>query len=152
MSQIKPIIISRFFWSTIKSSSLTTREEPYDYRISKTYVVREVWEYLLIICFGTEKLWIILWPSSFYDPMKMENDIREDMEEMFGHERKPYLQRIFGHIYIYHHKTLLHVWFSVVKVRGSADCCANCCQSGPGCGLRGSQGSNTVQGTHCTPG
>ena len=60
--------------------------------------------------------------------MKMENDIREDMEEMFDYERKPYLQRIFGHLYIYHHKTHLHVWFSVVRVRGSADCC----QPGPG--------------------
>ena len=41
--------------------------------------------------------------------MKMENDIREDMEEMFDYERKPYSQWIFGHLYIYHHKTLLHV-------------------------------------------
>ena len=55
--------------------------------------------------------------------MKMENDIREDMEEMFDYERKPYLQRIFEHLYIYHHKTHLYVWFSVVRVRGSADCC-----------------------------
>ena len=66
------------------------REEPYNYRILKTYVVREVWEYLLIICFGTEKLWILLWLSSFYDPMKMENNIREGMEEMFDYERKSY--------------------------------------------------------------
>ena len=80
--------------------------------------------------------------------MKMENDIREDMEEMFDYERKPYLQRIFEHLYIYHHKTLLHVWFSVVRVRGSADCC----QSGPGCGLRGSRGSNTVHIALRTPG
>ena len=70
--------------------------------------------------------------------MKMENDIREDMEEMFDYERKPYLQRIFGHLYIYHHKTHLHVWFSVVRVRGSADCC----QPGPGpaAGSEGSEG------------
>ena len=47
---------------------------------------------------------------------------------MFDYERKPYLQRIFEHLYIYHHKTHLHVWFSVVRVRGSADCC----QPGPG--------------------
>ena len=38
---------------------------------------------------------------------------------MFDYERKPYLQRIFGHLYIYHHKTLLHVWFSVVRLQGS---------------------------------
>ena len=80
--------------------------------------------------------------------MKMENDIREDVEEMFGHERKPYLQRIFGHIYIYHHKTLLHVWFSVVRVQGSADCC----QSGPGCGLRGWRCCNTAHIALRTPG
>ena len=84
--------------------------------------------------------------------MKMENDIREDMEEMFDYERKPYLQRIFGHLCIYHHKTHLHVWFSVVRVQGSADCC----QSGPGCGLRGSRGSNTAHAhialsTNCSP-
>ena len=52
---------------------------------------------------------------------------------MFDYERNPYLQRIFGHLYIYYHKTLLHVWFSVVRLQGSADCC----QSGPGCGLEG---------------
>ena len=71
---------------------------------------------------------------------------------MFDYERKPYLQRIFGHLYIYYHKTLLHVWFSVVRVRDSADCC----QSGPGSGLRGSRGSNTAHAhialsTNCSP-
>ena len=74
--------------------------------------------------------------------MKMENDIREDMFEMFDYERQPYLQRIFGHHYIYHHKTLLHVWFSVVRVWGSADCC----QPGPGtaAGGEGSKGGGVV--------
>ena len=80
--------------------------------------------------------------------MKMENDIREDMEEMFDYERKPYLQRIFEHLYIYHHKTHLHVWFSVVRVRGSADCC----QPGPGCGLRGWRCCNTAHIALRTPG
>ena len=42
---------------------------------------------------------------------------------MFDYEKKPYLQMIFGHLYIYHHKTHLHVWFSVIRVRDSADCC-----------------------------
>ena len=51
--------------------------------------------------------------------MKMENNIREDMVEMFDYERKSYLQRILGHLYIYHHKTHLHVWFSVVRVRAA---------------------------------
>ena len=55
---------------------------------------------------------------------------------MFDYERKPYLQRIFGHLYICHHKTLLHVWFSIIRVRVSADCS----QSGPGCGLWGWRG------------
>ena len=58
---------------------------------------------------------------------------------MFDYERKPYLQRIFGHLYIYHHKTHLHVWFSVVRVRGSADCC----QPGPG-PAAGSEGGGVV--------
>ena len=58
---------------------------------------------------------------------------------MFDYERKPYLQRIFGHLYIYHHKTLLHVWFSVVRVWGSADCC----QPGPG-PAAGSEGGGVV--------
>ena len=74
--------------------------------------------------------------------MKMENDIREDMFEMFDYERQPYLQRIFGHLYIYHHKTLLHVWFSVVRELGSADCC----QPGPGpaAGSEGGEGGGVV--------
>ena len=38
---------------------------------------------------------------------------------MFDYERKSYLQRILGHLYIYHHKTHLHVWFSVVRVRAA---------------------------------
>ena len=61
---------------------------------------------------------------------------------MFDYERKPYLHRIFGHLYIYHHKTLLHVWFSVVRVRGSADCC----QPGPGpaAGSEGGEGGGVV--------
>ena len=58
---------------------------------------------------------------------------------MFDYERKPYLQRILGHLYIYHHKTHLHVWFSVVRVRGSADCC----QPGPG-PAAGSEGGGVV--------
>ena len=58
---------------------------------------------------------------------------------MFDYERKPYLQWIFGHLYIYHHKTLLHVWFSVVRVWGSADCC----QPGPGPAV-GSEGGGVV--------
>jgi len=58
---------------------------------------------------------------------------------MFDYERKPYLHRIFGHLYIYHHKTLLHVCFSVVRVRGSADCC----QPGPG-PAAGSEGGGVV--------
>ena len=61
---------------------------------------------------------------------------------MFDYERKPYLHRIFGHLYIYHHKTLLHVWFSVVRVWGSADCC----QPGPGpaAGSEGGEGGGVV--------
>ena len=58
---------------------------------------------------------------------------------MFDYERKPYLQRILGHLYIYHHKTHLHVWFSVVRVRGSADFC----QPGPG-PAAGSEGGSVV--------
>ena len=58
---------------------------------------------------------------------------------MFDYERKPYLQRIFGHLYIYHHKTHLHVWFSVVRVWGSADWC----QPGPG-PAAGSEGGGVV--------
>ena len=34
---------------------------------------------------------------------------------MFDYERKSYLQRVLGH----HHKTHLHVWFSVVRVRAA---------------------------------
>ena len=39
-------------------------------------------------------------------------------------------------------KTLLHVWFSVVRVRGSADCC----QPGPGpaAGSEGGEGGGVV--------
>ena len=61
---------------------------------------------------------------------------------MFDYERKSYLQRILGHLYIYHHKTHLHVWFSVVRVRGSADCC----QPGPGpaAGSEGGEGGGVV--------
>ena len=40
---------------------------------------------------------------------------------------------------IYHHKTHLHVWFSVVRVWASADCC----QSGPG-PAAGSEGGGVV--------
>ena len=58
---------------------------------------------------------------------------------MFDYERQPYLQRIFGHLNIYHHKTHLHVWFSVIRVRGSADCC----QPGPGPAV-GSEGGGVV--------
>ena len=57
---------------------------------------------------------------------------------MFDYERKPYLHRIFGHLYINHHKTLLHVWFSVVRVWGSADCC----QPGPGPAAGGEDGED----------
>ena len=39
--------------------------------------------------------------------------------EVFDYQRNPYLQRIFGRLYIYHHKTHLHVWFSVVRVRAA---------------------------------
>ena len=58
---------------------------------------------------------------------------------MFDYERKPYLHRIFGHLYIYHHKTLLHVWFSVVRMWGSADCC----QPAPG-PVAGGEGGSVV--------
>ena len=62
---------------------------------------------------------------------------------MFDYERKPYLQRIFGHLYIYHHKTHLHVWFSVIRVRDSADCCQ---QPGPGpaVGSKGGESGSVV--------
>ena len=75
---------------------------------------------------------------------------------MFDYERKPYLQRILGHLYIYHHKTHLHVWFSVVRVRGSADCCQP--GPGPGAGSEGGEGGgvvtqqmHTLHSPHCSP-
>ena len=58
---------------------LLIREEHTTYRISIKYVFREDWEVYLLFCFATQKHWIIFCISGFYDPMKMKNDIREDM-------------------------------------------------------------------------
>ena len=60
---------------------------------------------------------------------------------MFDYERKSYLQRILGHLYIYHHKTHLHVWFSVVRVRG-ADCWQP--RPSPAAGSEGGEGGGVV--------
>ena len=52
---------------------------------------------------------------------------------MFDYERKSYLQRILGHLYIYHHKTHLHVWFSVVRVRAALIVASLGSAAGAGC-------------------
>ena len=52
---------------------------------------------------------------------------------MFDYERKSYLQRILGHLYIFHHKTHLHVWFSVVRVRAALIVASLGSAAGAGC-------------------
>ena len=52
---------------------LLTRVERDDYRLPKTYAVREKFSLFLIYWDNTEKILLLLFESGFDDPMNMEN-------------------------------------------------------------------------------